>query len=73
MPSLKVVENAARKFNKKMPKVGGGEKEMYVFVEEKVNQEKSPVIISNSRNSDKSVTVKEEETYYVVQLNANVT
>lgn len=73
MPSLKVVENAARKFNKKMPKVEGGEKEMYVFVEEKVNQEKSPVIISNSRNSDKSVTVKEEETYYVVQLNANVT
>lgn len=74
MPSLKVIENAARKCNRKMQEVEGRAKQIYVFVEvqQEVQKEKS-ITIYNSGNLDNSVTMKEENLYPVIQLSANVT
>lgn len=74
MPSLQVIENAARKCNKKTQEVEGRAKQIYVFVEvqEEVQKEKS-VIIYNSGNLDKSVAMKQESLYPMIQLSANVT
>lgn len=74
MPSLRVIENAIRKCNKKKQEVEGRAKRVYEFVEaqEEVQKDKS-IVICNSGNSDKSVTMKEENIYSAIQLNANVT
>lgn len=49
-------------------------KQAYEFIQaqKEVQKEKS-IVFYNSGNSDKSVTMKEENIYSTIQLNANVT
>lgn len=69
MPSLRMIENAIGKYMKKKQEVEGGTKQVYEFVEaqEEVQKGKS-IVISNRGNSDKSVTMKEENIYPATQL-----
>jgi len=57
-----------------MQEVEGRAKRAYEFGEaqEEVHKGKS-VVIYNSGDSDKSITMKEENIYSAIQLNANVT
>lgn len=53
--------------------MGGRAKQVYEFIEaQEVVQKEKSIVIYNSGNSDKSITMKEENIYSTIQLNANV-